>query len=275
MNLTEEPTEKPLWSVLISSFDDNCDIWPIFFHFLFKHWPDVPTPVYLVTNFRKYDDPRVVSLCVGADVSWGDTMTKSLEKIPSKHVWMLLEDFFLTHPIRTERIDSLVRDWDRMGGKYLETGRQSDIGPLIPGTDFRRIPAENPQAGINSAMYEVQFLKELAQPGWSLWRGNTQLGKLNRESHPDLYYLRKGVEPMIQFVEAVKGRFWKPVAMDYLKATAVQPDLAWRPFPPQGQGMIPKLIRSIHKRRIAWRKKRDERRCAAGEVPPLVRPMDV
>jgi hypothetical protein len=124
-------------------------------------------------------------------------------------------------------------------------------------------------------MYEVQFLKELAQPGWSLWRGNTQLGKLNRENHPDLYYLRKGVEPMIQFVEAVKGRFWKPVAMDYLKETAVQPDLAWRPFPPQGQGMIPKLIRSIHKRRIAWRKKRDERRFAAGEVPPLVRPLDV
>ena len=63
--------------------------------------------------------------------------------------------------------------------------------------------------------------------------------------------------------------------MDYLKATAVQPDLAWRPFPPQGQGVIPKLIRSIHKRRIAWRKKRDERRFSAGEVPPLVRPMDV
>jgi hypothetical protein len=39
--------------------------------------------------------------------------------------------------------------------------------------------------------------------------------------------------------------------------------------------MFPKLIRSIHKRRIAWRKKRDERRFASGEVPSLVRPMDV
>jgi len=273
MNLHKDTQEQPLWSVLVSSFDDNCDLWPIFFHFLFKHWPDVPTPVYLVTNYRTYDDPRVVSLCVGKDVSWGETMTRALAKIPSKHVWMLLEDFFLMQPIQTVRIDRIVRAWDAMGGKYLETGRQSDVGEIVPGTDFRHIPAENPQAGINSAFYECAFLGALAQPGWSLWQGNSQLKKLNMASHPDLYYLREGVTPMIQFVEAVKGKFWKPVAMDFLKETAVPPDLKWRPFPPQGQDMISKYTRSFHKRRMEWRKKRDERRFASGLVPSVVCPL--
>jgi len=264
---------KPLWSVLVSSFDDNCDLWPIFFHFLFKQWPDIPTPVYLVTNFRTYDDPRVVSLCVGKDVSWGDTMTKALEKIPSKHVWMLLEDFFITHPLLTSHIDQIVRSWDALGGKYLETGRQSEIGELVPGTDFRHIPAENPQAGINSAFYECELLRSLAQPGRNLWQANSQLKRLNLDNHPDFYYLREGVPPMIQFVEAVKGKFWKPAAMEFMQETGLPLDLWWRPFPPQGQTFLPKLVRSFHKRRIEWRKRRDEKRFAAGVVSPPVFPL--
>lgn len=275
MNTNESNDGRPLWSVLVSSFDDSSDLWPIFFHFLFKHWPDVPTPIYLVTNFRKYDDPRVVSLCVGRDTSWGETITKSLEQIPSKHVWMLLDDFFLTHPVSTAHIDGIVRSWDALGGKYLETGRQCDTGDAVPGTDFRHISSKQPIAGINSAFYERDFLAGLAQPGWSLWGGNSQLKKYNLEDHPDLYCMKEGGPPLIQFVEAVKGKFWKPVAMEYFAKTGVQPDLSWRPFPWQGQDPIRKFIRSLHKRRMERRKRRDEARYAAGEVPPLIRPLNV
>lgn len=260
-------TTDSSWAVLISSFDDNCDLWPLFFHYFFQQWPDAPTPVYLVTNFRRYDDPRVVSLCVGSDTDWGSVITSSLASINTRYVCMLLDDLFLDRPVRTEQVNEVVAQIARRDGVYLETGRQSDEGPLVEGTDLRRIPASNPIAGINSAIYSKQLLMELAKPGNSIWDGNKIMNAMNVADSPDLYYLRAGVPPLISFVEAVKGRFWKPVAMEFMEKTGVKPDLKWRPFPPQGQDPISKTIRSFHKRRMDLRKSRDEKLFSSGVLP--------
>jgi len=274
MTVGNHATFDSSWAVLISSFDDNCDLWPLFFHYFFKQWPDAPVPVYLVTNFRRYDDPRVVSLCVGKDTDWGSVVTASLASINARYVWMLLDDLFLDRPVETARVNELVEQMACRGGVYLETGRQSDAGGLVEGTDLRRIPASNPIAGINSAIYSKQLLLELAQPGNSIWDGNKVMNAMNLADSPDLYYLREGVPPLISFMEAVKGKFWKPAAMDFMKRTGVTPDLKWRPFPPQGQDPLSKVVRSFYKRRMDRRKRIEEKRFAAGRAPALVCPRD-
>jgi hypothetical protein len=268
--MTPPPSQS--WAVLVTSFDDSSDLWPLFFHFLFKYWPDVPTPVYLITNFKVYDDPRVVSLSVGRDLSWGDCMTRAIGKIPADHFWLLLDDMFIQTPMRTARIQALFEQWKSVRGVYLETGRQSDIGVAIPGTELRRMCSENAAAGINSAMYEREFLLDLARPGLSLWDANTRLTKMNRENHPDFYYLRREVPPMIEFVESVKGKFWKPEGMEFLKKEGIHPDLGWRPFPPQGRGFFGKLVRSYYKRRMNLRKNREESALASGRGTVQVKP---
>ena len=262
------------WAIMVSTFDDSCDLWPLFFHYLFKHWPDVPTPIYLVTNYRRYDDPRVVSLCVGKDRSWGETITRSLEQIDAPYVWMLLDDFFLNRSVDTKRVDEVVGQLAAANGVYLETGRQSDEGEPLEDTDLLHIPPSNPQAGINSAIYSRELLLSLAASGNSLWDGNNKLNRMNLDGDPNLYYLRSGVPPLITFVESVKGKFWKPMGMDYLKETGVKTDLWWRPYPPQGQDPFCKTIRSFHKRRMEFRKKRHERRYESGVVPPVIKPLD-
>ncbi|MBL9177514.1 MAG: hypothetical protein JNM65_05585 [Verrucomicrobiaceae bacterium] len=273
MTVNDQPALDSSWAVLISSFDDNSDLWPLFFHYFFQQWPDAPAPVYLVTNFKRYDDPRVVSLCVGKDTDWGSVITASLASVNARYVWMLLDDLFFDRPVETTRVNETVAQMARRGGVYLETGRQGDAGPRVEGTDLRRIPASNPIAGINSAIYSKQLLLELARPGNSIWDGNKVMNAMNVEDSPDLYYLREGVPPLISFMEAVKGKFWKPAAMDFMRRTGVTPDLKWRPFPPQGQDPISKVVRSFHKRRMDLRKRREEKRFAAGGVPALVRPM--
>ncbi|WP_395718100.1 hypothetical protein [Prosthecobacter sp.] len=270
----DHATTDSSWAVLISSFDGNSDLWPIFFHYFFQQWPDAPAPVYLVTNFKRYDDPRVLSLCVGRDTDWGSVITASLASIQARYVWMLLDDFFLDRPVLTGRVEEVVGQIASRNGVYLETGRQSDDGPLVESTDLRRIPASNPIAGINSAIYSRQLLLELAKPGNSIWDGNRVMNAMNVAGSPDLYYLREGVPPLISFVEAVKGRFWKPVAIEFMKRTGVTPDLNWRPFPPQGQDPFSKMVRSFHKRRMDWRKSREEKHFAAGRVHEVVRPLE-
>jgi hypothetical protein len=260
------------WALLVSSFDDSSDLWPLFFHFLFKYWPDVPTPIYLITNFKIYDDPRVVSLAVGRDTSWGDCMTRAIGQIPAENFWLLLDDFFLKTQMGTPRIQDLFEQWKSVGGLYLETGRQGDVGTEIPGTDLRRMSSGNAIAGINSAMYEREFLLDLARPGLSLWDANTRLTTMNRENHPDFYYLRREIPPMIEFVESVKGKFWKPEAMEFLEKEGVKPDLRWRPYPPQGRDFFGKLVRSYYKQRMNRRKKREEAALASGRGKVQVKP---
>lgn len=273
MTVNDQAAPDSSWAVLISSFDDNSDLWPLFFHYFFQQWPDAPVPVYLVTNFKRYDDPRVVSLCVGRDTDWGSVITASLASVNARYVWMLLDDLFFDRPVETARVNEVVTQMARRDGVYLETGRQGDAGPLVEGTDLRHIPASNPIAGINSAIYSKQLLLELARPGNSIWDGNKAMNAMNLKDSPDLYYLREGVPPLISFMEAVKGKFWKPEAMDFMRRTGVKPDLKWRPFPPQGQDPISKVVRSFHKRRMDLRKRREEKRFVAGGVPALVRPM--
>jgi hypothetical protein len=65
----------------------------------------------------------------------------------------------------------------------------------------------------------------------------------------------------ISFVEGVRGRFWKPEGLAYMRQNGIQPDLVWRPCPPQGNSFFAKLIRS-------WQKRRMDRRRAAMVTPP-------
>jgi hypothetical protein len=74
---------------------------------------------------------------------------------------------------------------------------------------------------------------------------------------------------LISFVEGVRGRFWKPEGLAYMRANGIRPDLAWRPCPPQGDGLLPKLIRSYHKRRMN-RLRAKIQPGAAPDILPLV-----
>lgn len=260
------------WTIMVSSFDDNCDLWPLFFHYFFKFWPDAPKPIHLVTNFRRYCDSRVVSVNVGEDVSWGCTTLKALKMIDADYVWLLLDDFFLKAEVDGQRVNNAVSTLCKLGGDYLDTWFQGDAGDSIRETEFRRMPSNPALAGINSAICRRAWIESLIRPDASPWQANTEFNKLNAKDNSGFYYLRNEVPPLISFVEAVKGKFWKPEAIEYMRNTNLAPNLLWRPFPPQGQGFLPKLIRSIHKKRMGFRKTRDQTLLRNGSISPEVNP---
>jgi len=82
-------------------------VWPGFFSLLFRFWRDLPYPLYLISNHLSFPDPRVTTLCVGDDISWSETLARGLERLSSRYVLLLLEDFFLTGPVDTALVERL------------------------------------------------------------------------------------------------------------------------------------------------------------------------
>jgi hypothetical protein len=255
-------------AVVISSCDAYSDLWPCFFHFFFKHWPSAPTPVYLIANERSYRDPRVKTIKVGADRQWGSNTRTAISGIDAELVMLLLDDFFFDAPFREADFQAAAVQMQAAGGRLLEMRLHGSIGTMVNDTWFRRADPSNLCAGINSNLWQRELLMEIAEPGLNIWQCESLVRKKLREGEQNFFFMKEDAPRLISFVEGVRGRFWKPEGLSYLRANGIQPDLTWRPCPPQGQDFISKLIRSFQKRRME-KLRRTKKWNTTSEVLPL------
>jgi hypothetical protein len=259
-------------SMVISSCDAYADLWPLFFHFFFKHWKSPSMPVYLISNHRKFKDPRVISVCVGEDKSWSDNFIRALEFIPEENLFVWLDDFFVDRDFQSLELSECIKQLDHAGGKYLGVDQYGDEGEAVENGWFRKIEGGNLRAGLNLSLWKRSFLRQILVPGCSIWAAESRLRKLNREGEAGLYYMKKESPLIISYVEGVKGQFWKVPAVDFMRKQGMQLNLKRRPFPPQGNHFISKFIRSCFKRRMRAKSAKEAREALNGkglEVLPL------
>ena len=93
-------------SVVISSCDRFFDAWRPFAFFFRKFWSDCPFPVFLVANQLRVRSEWLRSIRVGKDKGWATNMQVALEQIETPYILYLQEDYFLTAPVRSERLAS-------------------------------------------------------------------------------------------------------------------------------------------------------------------------
>lgn len=95
-------------AVYVNSFDGYSDIWEPFFSIFFKFWNSCVYPIYLVSNFKIYNDDRVKMLSVGNEINWFDRTINSLEMINEDYIVFLLEDYFLSKNIQNDDFYEIV-----------------------------------------------------------------------------------------------------------------------------------------------------------------------
>lgn len=254
--------------VVVSSCDAYSDLWPYFFHFFFKFWPTAPTPVYLIANELTYNDPRVKTIKVGPDQQWGTNTRNAISQIDSEFVTLLLDDFFFDAPFPESNFYAALQQFQSVGGNLLEMRLHSDIGGKVENTWFRSADAENLYSGINSNLWRRETLLKIAQPGLNIWKCESLVRQALREGEKHFMFMDSQAPKLISFTEGVRGRFWKPEGLAFMRKNGFKPDLAWRPCPPQGDNPIAKFIRSLYKRRMERRSVNDRLK-GATEVQPL------
>jgi len=268
-----DPQPDSAFTLVVPSCDFYSDTWPYFFHFLFKYWPDIPAPIYLVTNHLSYDDPRVHTIKVGDDHQWGDNLRAALPQVPGDVFIMLLDDFFLNRPVVTQEVQAAVQEFRRRKGRYLGLDHFQMLGTPVPGSTWHAILPEPPCVGLNATMWSADHLRTVAAaPGMNIWQAENRAKQLAREDQCGHYYIGPEGKALMTYQESIKGLFWKPSTLEFFKHENVPLSASPRPCPPQGQDFVSKFIRSWKKRSFRnWLRRRSAAtaRAGGGVIKPL------
>lgn len=163
-------------TVIVSTNDGYRDLWTPFFTLLKKNW-DVPFPIILNTESDSFSfeglDIRSLALYKKGDKpAWSERLIKTLESIDTEYVLTLLEDFFLTAPVDTARLDDVFRWMDADKNiavfSFLPAPGDNIKSDRYPGFELRaqRAPYRfNAQA----AVWRRERLIDFLRPDESAW----------------------------------------------------------------------------------------------------------
>ena len=217
-------------SAVVVSHDRFADVWPGFFALLFRFWPDLPYPLYLISNHITFPDGRVIPLQVGTDLSWSQTLARGLERITSHYVLLMLEDFFLTAAVDTAHIRKLHAAMVSRGAVYLrlianpkpETPcrEQPDIGFIAKGAPYR--------TSLQMAFWDRRVLLDLLQENESAWDFEIKGARRSDRISGQFLSVCEGISPIAYRHTVLRGK-WLPAAIQYFRAQGVTIDISGRP----------------------------------------------
>jgi hypothetical protein len=156
--------------ILIGSCDSYADLWQPCITLLERNWPDCPFPIYLGTDFKTFDHPKVTSLPVGAGLPWGASFRRQLEALPSPNVLYFVADFFLRKPVDTERVIKCLRLFHEMDAHCVRLSRPGRLQPMFETSLLGVIPVGSPyRLSCNPAFWRKSTLLELLRDDDAIW----------------------------------------------------------------------------------------------------------
>ena len=189
--------------VLVSSCDKYSDIWPIFFKCFFKYWPDCPHQVFLGSNEKVYDDPRVKTLCAGPDKSWADTTRTMLELVPAANILWFLDDFFLSGKVSTSEISEYYTRFLKLDANYLRLQKDGGNNRLKSNVDDlldEILPGDEYRTSLGIAFWRRTAMLDLLKAGETPW--DMEFAGSRRSDHLHGFYTtRKDVFMRINALE--------------------------------------------------------------------------
>ena len=205
--------------IVVSSFDGFSDIWEPFSTLFFRYWSDCPYQIYLISNFKTYNHPRVTSLAIGADGKWANNLFAALDRISATHIIYLQDDYFLTQKVDTMRIQNLVHYVmsNNIGCIRLFPQPAPDLpyhalelGMISQQAEYR--------ISLQAAIWNVPALKALMCRGES--GGDVEIEGTKRANAAEGIFLSVK-EPVIDYIEgATKGK-WNIAALRHCRKERV------------------------------------------------------
>ena len=233
-------------TVVVDSFDGYSDLWPCFFSVFQKHWGDCPYEIKLIANHRKFDGIDAIN--VGDETCWSDRTLKAIERIETKYVLLLLEDYLLGKAVDNRDVNNALTFMEKEHAKYLRLtnipksrfNNQDSIFPLYADEEY----AINLQASIWEKEFLIDALKKYPGNAWEFEIGFLK-SAVTAEHRAlegcyglaeDPLYIRNGV---------LKGK-WFPKEIRYFTRLGI--DIQW-----QKRGKL-SLIQTVKYESAVWLK---------------------
>jgi hypothetical protein len=215
-------------SVLINSCDKYSDLWLPFFHIFFQQWPDCPYPVYLGSNQKAYEDPRIQTLCIGDDVTWATSTRRMLERLDRPYVLMLLDDFLLIRRVDSRAVERLVAIAEE---EKLDCLRLRPFPPPsrpVPGYpglgEIQR--GEMYRISTQAAIWKVEALYSLLKPDFDIWRMESIGSLLSDRMKLKIWSV---YAPVLDYRHGVEKGRWLEGGLRICREAGIPVDIETRP----------------------------------------------
>lgn len=198
-------------TVLVSSCDKYEDTWYPFFKLLTIHWPQLNFPIVLNTETKKFVFPsldiKTFSLFENeVNVPWGKRMISHLEKIETKYVLLMMDDFFLCKPVQHERVLQAIDQMEKspdvacMSFFYADfESKERDIKDHRFPQMVRRRKFASYKLNCQAGLWRTKDLIAFIRPHESPWVWETIGNMRSWRSNKHFYCPEKGSELIFDY----------------------------------------------------------------------------
>ena len=212
-------------TVLVTSCDRYRDIEAPFLALWRRYWPDCPFELVAVRDSGGGDGvvvgdgfDRVV--VTGPGLSWSEMLAFALERISTKYVLMLMNDYLLDSRVDTPRQLALLSRAEETGALNLR------MNPNPPRAVKNSAYAVSCQAGY----WDREFLLGLARRTKSAWEFERYGSYMFDESDPRPILVTERKE--FPFVDVLHKGYWEPEGVELVKREGIGYDFSQRGLPP-------------------------------------------
>lgn len=236
-------------AVLVLSSDRYSDLWHPFFALFFRYWKNCPYPVYLGSNKKRFDDPRVTTILSGDPKDWSADTISILKQIPEKYVLVILEDYFFTDRVDAETIQKSLELVKSENADFMRMASFpssfNDIYPFRPHPRAAFAVVTQPGAmyalTLQVGIWNREIFADLLIPGETPWdfeiegskRANDKkLKLLGIRPDPDEEYVHG---PIPYLCTAVTKGVWMREALELCEKEKIECDFSQRPVETEKQ----------------------------------------
>lgn len=232
-------SEKEL-AILVLSCDKFSDAWQPFFNMFFRYWQDCPYTIYLFSETKNFNHPRVKTITSGKVMSWSSCLKWALENIKEKYVLFLLEDYIFLKPVDTNRIEKCFSILKETDSNYLRLFPCP--GPDVPLEGYAGIGVIKPESPYRTctqaAIWKKDAMLAIIDPEESGWdyelnsverakklEGNFLCVEVDEKGDP----LEEGDYPITYYCTAINRGKWRREAVKIIRKHGFKVDLKARP----------------------------------------------
>ncbi len=234
------PATRNDMAVLVLSCDKFADAWEPFFNMFFKYWADCPYTIYLCSETKDFNHPRVKTIKPGKEVGWSARLEWALKNVKEDYLIFLLEDYIFLKPISNERIEHHFKVLRETNSNYLRLfpcpgpdeplDGYPGIGVIKPGSAYRNCT--------QAAMWKKDAMLAIVDPTESVW--DFELIGVKRAEKLDGMFLcvevdekgdplEEGDYPITYYCTAINRGKWRREAVKIIRNHGFKVDLKARP----------------------------------------------
>ena len=220
-----QASQKTNFTVVVSTCDKYHELWKIHFHFLFKNWPSLVKnniPIILTNNKIPFNHKNVISANLGDDFNWSDNIIRTLKKVETKYVVLLLEDYILDAKVNVNRLQEIIDYMDQTKAAYTELIEEKiaieaeDEIKYPENIDNLIIKSKNTKyrASLQATVWNGKILSKLLKNGESAWSFEHKASERSNNLDNNFYMVIK--ENVISYKNAVHNKKYNQDVIAYI-----------------------------------------------------------